>query len=280
MGCYLNGIEINLEDQMDYTNILTRPDNPMLSNFSQGSIFSSSQTKFIVELPMLADENSTDTPTYNCSQNSLGFGFGQGEATNDVQVGLAVQDAHTNLGVGAKRSASIAGLVSNVEQMPQKRNKLILNINKSHTQSETINTPEIIEEMLNLDEVSTASQQHQSSSARDVLLTIYFFFCSLIQPTHQHRKLSTTSFVAQRRTPPRRLLWTSRHPTHHTVRAQSAHLSHTATQQPHKLQHQYHQHSLTPAHHNSVPQHPPAAVHPSVSEDVPPRTTPTVPIRR
>lgn len=162
MGDYFNGIEINLEDQIDLNSILTRSENPMLSNFSQGPLISNSQTKFIDELPLLADENSTDN-IYACSQNSLGFGLGQVEATNDVQVGLSVQDAHTTLGVGAKRSASIAGLVTKVEHMPQKRNKLILNINKSlNTQSETMNTPDIIEQVLDFVEVSTASLVLQS----------------------------------------------------------------------------------------------------------------------
>ncbi|KAH8417769.1 hypothetical protein KR222_005583 [Zaprionus bogoriensis] len=156
MGSMLqNGIDFN-QDQPDFDNILTRPEeNPMLGNFSQSSIFSSSQTKYIHEQPLLADENSTDNNNYNiCSQGSLGFG--QVEAAN-VEVGLFMQEAPSStLCVGAKRTASMAGLVSKVESMPQKRNQLILNINKSLiTQSEAINTPDIIEHVLDLDEVSS-----------------------------------------------------------------------------------------------------------------------------
>lgn len=164
MGDYFKGIEINLEDPTDWNNILTKSENPMLSNFSQGPLISNSQTKIFDEQPLLADDNSNDDNIYACSQNSLGFGLGQVEGTNDVQVGLSVQDAHTTLGLGAKRSASIAGLVTKVEYMPQKRNKLILNINKSlNTQSETMNTPDIIEQVLDFVEVSTASPVHNES---------------------------------------------------------------------------------------------------------------------
>lgn len=161
MGVVLNGIDFTQEGQWDLDNILTG--DPMLGVYSQTF---SSQTKYFDELPMLADENSSDTTYNQCSQNSLGFGLGQVEATNDVQVGLAVQEAHptTLCGVNLKRTASTAGLVPKVESMPPKRNKLILEINRSQNiQAETINTPDIIDQVLNLDEVSVASRNSSQS---------------------------------------------------------------------------------------------------------------------
>lgn len=176
MGVLSNGIDFSQEEQeLDLDNILIA--NPMLGGFSQGP--SSSQTIYFGEQPMLADENSSDTTYNQCSQNSLGFGLGQVEAnaTNDVQVGLAVQEAHptTMCGVNLKRTASMAGLVPKVDSsMPPKRNKLILNINRSlNIQSETMNTPDIIEQMLNFDEVSTASR----STCQSPMLTNYSILC-------------------------------------------------------------------------------------------------------
>lgn len=174
MGVLSHGIDFTQEDQLDLDNILIA--NPMLGGFSQG--LSSSQTKYFDEEPMLADENSSDTTYNQCSQNSLGFGLGQVEATttNDVQVGLAVHEAHpaTMCGVNLKRTASMAGLVPKVNSMPPKRNKLILNINRSlNTQSETMNTPDIIEQVLNFDEVSTASRSTYQSRIHINHLLLY-----------------------------------------------------------------------------------------------------------
>lgn len=187
MGVLSNGIDFTQEEQLDLDNILIA--DPMLGVFSQGL---SSQTKYFDELPMLADENSSDTTYNQCSQNSLGFGLGQVEAANDVQVGLAVQEVHptTLCGVNLKRTASTAGLVPKVESMPPKRNKLILNINRSlNIQAETINTPDIIEQVLNLDEVSVATR----NSSQSRMYTNYL----LVPPQQNSANISTQDIIYQ-----------------------------------------------------------------------------------
>ncbi|XP_064549371.1 uncharacterized protein Xrp1 [Drosophila montana] len=162
MGSMCNGIDItsNLGEEPDLGNILTSAENPMLSNFSQGSmLYSSSQTKCIYELPMLADENSMEN-YYNASQQSLGFGLSQLDGVSeDACSAVLVQDAPpSTMCPGVKRTASAAGLVSGVESMPLKRSNLLLNINKSQISfPDVINTPDIIEQVLNFDETNSVS---------------------------------------------------------------------------------------------------------------------------
>lgn len=166
MGSMCNGIDItsNLGEEPDLGNILTSAENPMLSNFSQGSmLYSSSQTKCIYELPMLADENSMEN-YFNVSQQSLSFGLGIGISqldgvNEDACSAVLVQDAHAppaSMCLGVKRTASAAGLANTAESMPIKRSNLLLNINKSQiiSQPDVINTPDIIEQVLNFDDVS------------------------------------------------------------------------------------------------------------------------------
>jgi len=168
------GIDIsNTQMDPDLSNLLMGEQNPMLSNYSQGSLLSSSQTKFINELPMLADENSMETNYYGSSQASLGFGLSLLDLPSEG-VGLVCQDVSSTSCVGVKRTASMAGLVPIAESMPQKRNNLMLNINKSLIyHPDNINTPEIIEQVLNLDEVSCASITLISLSSS---LTVLFLF--------------------------------------------------------------------------------------------------------
>ncbi|EDW58638.1 mucin-3B [Drosophila virilis] len=167
MGSMCNGIDItsNLGEEPDLGNILTSAENPMLSNFSQGSmLYSSSQTKCIYELPMLADENSMEN-YYNASQQSLGFGLGLGIShqldgvNEDACSAVLVQDAPpASMCLGVKRTASAAGLVNAAESMPMKRSNLLhLNINKSQliSQPDIINTPDIIEQVLNFDDANS-----------------------------------------------------------------------------------------------------------------------------
>ncbi|XP_034486393.1 serine-rich adhesin for platelets [Drosophila innubila] len=157
VGTMGNGIDINPQMDSDLSNLLIGEQNPMLSNYSQGSLLSSSQTKFINELPMLADENSMETNYYGSSQASLGFGISLLDLPSEG-VGLVCQDVSSTSCVGVKRTASMAGLVPIAESMPQKRNNLMLNINKSLIyQPDNINTPEIIEQVLNLDEQNSAT---------------------------------------------------------------------------------------------------------------------------
>ncbi|XP_030562629.1 uncharacterized protein LOC115763970 [Drosophila novamexicana] len=169
MGSMCNGIDItsNLGEEPDLGNILTSAENPMLSNFSQGSmLYSSSQTKCIYELPMLADENSMEN-YFNVSQQSLSFGLGIGISqldgvNEDACSAVLVQDAHAppaSMCLGVKRTASAAGLANTAESMPIKRSNLLLNINKSQiiSQPDVINTPDIIEQVLNFDDANSVS---------------------------------------------------------------------------------------------------------------------------
>ncbi|KAM8704851.1 hypothetical protein ACLKA7_009328 [Drosophila subpalustris] len=158
VGTMCKGIDINTPMDPDLSNILVSEQNPMLSNFSQGSLLSSSQTKYINELPMLGDENSMEANYYGSSQASLGFGSSLLDMPSDG-VALICQDvSSTSSCVGVKRTASMAGLVPIAESMPQKRNNLVLTINKSLIHHpDNINTPEIIEQVLNLDYQNSAT---------------------------------------------------------------------------------------------------------------------------
>nr|AAX33656.1 Dbuz\CG17836-PD [Drosophila buzzatii]AAX33657.1 Dbuz\CG17836-PC [Drosophila buzzatii] len=158
MASICNGIDFGSDpnSDLDLGNILNS--DPMLPAVSQVSFeWSSSQTKYFNELPIPADENSMEN--YFCSQQSLGFGVGQLDSNNeDVCTAVAVHDAPSTLCVGVKRTASAASLISAVETMPQKRSKLLLNINKSQiTHPDVINTPDIIEQVLKLCEINPAS---------------------------------------------------------------------------------------------------------------------------
>lgn len=149
MGSMCNNIDIgsNLYEDLDLGSILTSDANPMLANFSQGSIpYSSSQTKYIEELPIPADENSREN-YYSCSQQSLGFGLGPLVGINeDVCSAVVVPETLSNPCLGVKRTASAASHFSTIEPTPQKRSKLFLNINKSQiSSSDVMNTPDIID---------------------------------------------------------------------------------------------------------------------------------------
>ncbi|XP_017968652.1 uncharacterized protein LOC108659968 [Drosophila navojoa] len=158
MASICNGIDFGSDphSDLDLDNILNS--DPMLSTFSQGSIlWSSSQTKYFNELPIPADENSMEN--YCFSQQSLGFGVGPlGGFNEDVCTATAVQEAPSTQRLGAKRTASAASLVPTVETLPQKRTKLILDINKSQiSHPDVINTPDIIDQVLKLCEVNPPS---------------------------------------------------------------------------------------------------------------------------
>ncbi|KAH8360029.1 hypothetical protein KR093_010231 [Drosophila rubida] len=160
IGSMCHAIEFSTADEPDLSNVLTSSQNPMLPSYSQGSELPSSQTKCFNELPMLADENSSETNYYGSSQASLGFGLGLGQLELSSEGGSVVcQDATTSTHcLGVKRSASAAGLMPIVDSMPPKRSNLILNINKPHVhQPDTINTPDIIEQVLKLGEQNHAT---------------------------------------------------------------------------------------------------------------------------
>ncbi|EDV92617.1 GH18865 [Drosophila grimshawi] len=162
MNSMCKGIDINsnLREDFSLENILTNSENPMLANFSQGSISNSQVTKEFTELPMLANENSMENSSYGFSQPLFGSGHLDG-VNEDVCHLVAMPDGMPTLGV--KRTAS-AATISVAESMPQKRIKLGLNINKSQiSHSDVINTPTIIEQMLNFDELNFAN----TTSTRD-----------------------------------------------------------------------------------------------------------------
>lgn len=152
MASICNGIDFGSDphSDLDLDNILSS--DPMLSTFSQGStLWSSSQTKYFNELPIPADENSMEN--YCFSQQSLGFGLSQLDSYNEgVCTATAVQAAPSAQRLGVKRTASAVSLVPTVETLPQKRSKLILNINKSQiSHQDVLNTPDVLDDVLELE---------------------------------------------------------------------------------------------------------------------------------
>ncbi|KAH8312827.1 hypothetical protein KR044_013098 [Drosophila immigrans] len=188
-----NGIAFSAADEPNWDEVVSSQ-NPMLSSYSQGSELTFSQTKCFDEEPLLADENSSEIPYYGYSQASLGFGLGLSQQELTCDGGSVVcQEATTSTqGLGVKRSAATAGLLPIADAMPPKRSNLILNINKSLAyQPEIIKTPQLVEDVLDLSEVSYNWQYPNATQH----VTNYFLFHSFDLQQNQAINITTKDMI-------------------------------------------------------------------------------------
>ncbi|KAH8383440.1 hypothetical protein KR009_008611, partial [Drosophila setifemur] len=160
--------------EYDLSEILTGSQNPMFSSFSQPLSSTSSTLKIITEEPMLSQE--TDI-YYGCSQESLGFGLEEevkpsssSACSGSVDLAVAIP-VHIPISMGAppslKRSAPA------VESVVQKRSRLVLNINQTFSQAEVINTPDVIEQVLDFERLETATPTINTNASITTTTHIY-----------------------------------------------------------------------------------------------------------
>ncbi|KAH8313674.1 hypothetical protein KR067_010148, partial [Drosophila pandora] len=169
------GVDFN-NVELDLASFLTSSQDPMLGTcFSQSQPTAStstfSQTKYITEEPLISEETSYASSHYGCSQESLGFGLEEdvkpSGSSNAVACGDVAVAIPVHIPIGVKRSAPA------VESVAQKRSRLVLKISQESSQSVAINTPEIIDQLLNLDSVSQyLKKAYATCTNQDIVCTL------------------------------------------------------------------------------------------------------------
>nr|XP_043068292.1 mucin-17 [Drosophila bipectinata] len=191
------GVDFNHEE-LDLASFLTSSQDPMLGTcFSQSQPIASSssfsQTKYITEEPLISEETSYASSHYGCSQESLGFGLEEdvkpsgshAVACGDVAVAIPV-----HIPIGVKRSAPA------VDSVAQKRSRLVLKISQESSHSAAINTPEIIEQVLNFDSLETATPSISTNSTFTTLTSTSISHENIIEDLRSAEEDTTTDFSA------------------------------------------------------------------------------------
>ncbi|KAH8283902.1 hypothetical protein KR054_005036, partial [Drosophila jambulina] len=158
------GIDITAQQDIDLASILTSSQDPMLPTFSQPA---STTTKIFTEEPLIPDEASYAGSAYGCSQESLGFGLVEDVkpsgsiACTGGDLAVAIPAPIHHISSSLKRSAPAPV----VETQAVKRSRLVVQINTQPAPAASEpSTPDIIEQLLNLDRLEPATTTSTSNS--------------------------------------------------------------------------------------------------------------------